>query len=143
MATLIEGSIIPLRVLVMISISSSLAWTFGRDLLWSEFDETLKLISRADGLNGKLPVFEHEYILWLSLSAIAYIGIWINKKWGFLLLAITNLASVILAPFYGVMVEFPFERFLFSLLSLSDGLMIGIGVAILLERKRAPCNHTP
>lgn len=99
---------------------------FGRIILVEHLDEDVGELVYFDGYGAIVWSGAYSYMLWLVASLASYLGIFLFKRWGRDLLLFIYLLAILMSPFMGVMVNAPYETSLYTVMVLSDGIIIGL-----------------
>lgn len=123
-------------ILVSISFTMNMVWTFFREIYWSNFSEEVQRLLQVDGYGSVMPGAENLFILIFLASILCYAGLLFFKIWAvWLLVGLDVVVLILLAPFAGVEISAPVERIAKTLFMMADGAIIALALLTDLRSK--------
>jgi len=123
-------------ILVSISFTMNMVWTFFREIYWSNFSEEVQRLLQVDGYGSIIPGAENLFVLIFLASILCYAGLLFFKIWAvWLLVGLDVVVLILLAPFAGVEISVPVERIAKTLFMMADGAIIALALLTDLRSK--------
>ena len=114
------------RLLVLLSLGLYVLWFFFPYIDPLIYDEDRLELWSYSGFDALLEFPAWHFYLWLVFNAVITVGLYRFDAWSRDLLIICYILSYFLSPIYGTAVQSPISGVLGSLVTLLDGVVIGM-----------------